>query len=114
LAMDKVPKTVFSNTLKHTGWNSAKLATNDLKKEVLALKQQSHTSKEIFVGSRSLIIQLFNLNLIDEFQICIHPMIVGKGPQLFDQLKGQTVFKLLKTKTFDSGSIVLYYQPIKK
>ncbi|MEO7692991.1 MAG: dihydrofolate reductase family protein [Chryseolinea sp.] len=109
LSIDKIPKIVFSQTLKNTGWDSAKLATKEIEKEVLELKQQS--GKDILVGSRSLIIQLINLNLIDEFQICIHPMIEGKGLPLFDKIKDRTIFKLLKTKIFGSGSIVLYYEP---
>ncbi|MGM8363723.1 dihydrofolate reductase family protein [Flavobacterium sp. ARAG 55.4] len=111
-AIDRIPKIVFSNTLKNTDWNTAKLASNEIEKEVIALKQQS--GKDILVGSRSLIIQLFNLNLVDEFQICIHPMIEGKGLPLFDQIKDRQFFKLLKTKTFASGAIILYYEPIKQ
>lgn len=113
-AIDKIPKIVFSQTLKNTEWDSAKLATKEIEKEVLELKQQSTPGKDILVGSRSLIIQLINLNLIDEFQICIHPMIEGKGLQLFDKIKDRTIFRLLKTKIFDSGAIVLYYEPIQQ
>lgn len=109
LAIDRIPKVVFSRTLKNTGWNSANLATMEIKEEVTALKQQ--TGKDILVGSRSLIIQLLNLDLLDEFQICIHPVIEGKGLPLFDKIIDRTILKLLKTKTFDSGAIVLYYGP---
>ena len=111
LAIDRIQKIVFSQTLKKTEWDSAKLSTNEIEKEVLELKQQS--GKNIIVGSRSLIIQLINLNLIDEFQICIHTMIEGKGLPLFDKIKDRTFFRLLKTKIFDSGAIILYYEPVK-
>ena len=66
---------------------------------------------DIFVGSRSLIIQLLNSNLIDEFQICIHPVLEGKGLPLFDQIKDRIVFKLVKTKSLNSGATVFYYEP---
>jgi len=112
LAIDKIPKIVFSQTLKNTRWDSAKLATKEIEKEVLDLKQQS--GKDILVGSRSLIIQLINLNLIDEFQICIYPMLEGKGLPLFDKIKDRTIFRLLKTKIFDSGAIILYYEPTRQ
>lgn len=112
LSIDKIPKIVFSQTLKNTGWDSAKLATKEIEEEVLELKQQS--GKDILVGSRSLIIQLINLNLIDELQICIHPMIEGKGMLLFDKIKERTIFKLLNTKIFGSGAIVLYYEPTRQ
>ncbi len=112
LAIDNIPKIVFSHTLKNTEWDSAKLATKELQEEVIALKQQP--GKDILVGSRSLIIQLINLGLIDEFQICIHPMIEGKGLPLFDKIKDRTIFKLSNSKIFGSGAIVLYYQPIQQ
>ncbi len=113
VAIDKIPKIVFSRTLKSTDWDSAKLATKELEQEVLELKQ-SESTKDILVGSRSLIIQLLNLNLVDEFQICIHPMLEGKGLPLFDKIKDRTIFKLSKSKTFDSGSIVLCYEAVRE
>lgn len=109
-AIDKLPKIVFSKTLKNTQWQSAELANNELENEVVALKNQP--GKDILVGSRSLIIQLMNLRLIDEFQICIHPMIQVEGLPLFDKIKDTIVFKLVKTKAFESGAIVLYYEPV--
>jgi dihydrofolate reductase len=112
MAIDKIPKIVFSHTLKDTGWHNAKLANQPIEEVLKALKQQP--GKDISVGSRSLIIQLLNLNLIDEFQLCIHPLTVGKGLPLFDKIKDRTIFKLLKTKTLDSGAIVLYYEPIRQ
>lgn len=109
ISIDKIPKLVFSNTLKDTNWESAKLSDSPLNEKVLELKQQS--GKDISVGSRSLIIQLLNSNLIDEFQICVHPIIEGKGLRLFDQIKGRIMLKLIKTKTLKSGATVFYYEP---
>jgi dihydrofolate reductase len=112
LAIDKIPKIVFSQTLKNTGWDSAKLATKEIEREVFELKQQP--GKDILVGSRSLIIQLLNLNLLDEYQLCIHPVVEGKGLQLFDKIDDRKLFNLVKTKTFGSGAIVLYYEPTRE
>ena len=109
IAIDKIPKIVFSHTLKNVEWKSAKLATRDIEEEVLELKQQS--GKDILVGSRSLIIQLMKLNLIDEYQLCIHPVIAGTGLPLFENIKDRTVLKLIKTKTFSGGAVMLYYEP---
>lgn len=109
IAIDKTPKLVFSNTLKDLGWQSAALAKSSLHEEVLILKQQ--TGKDILVGSRSLIIQLLNINLIDEFQICIHPIIEGTGLLLFDQINSRIRLKLKKSKFLSSGATVLFYQP---
>ena len=112
IAIDKIQKIVFSHTLKNTEWDSAKLSTQSIEEEVSELKQQS--GKDILVGSRSLIIQLLNLNLIDEFQLCVHPVVVGKGLPLFDKIEDRTIFKLIKTKTFSGGAVTLYYDPTKK
>ena len=108
-AIDKIPKIVFSHTLKNVEWDSATLANRALEEEVLELKQQP--GKDILVGSRSLIIQLMKLNLIDEYQLCIHPVVAGGGLQLFEKLNDRTVLKLLKTKTFSGGVVTLYYEP---
>ena len=109
ISIDNIQKLVFSNILKDTEWDSAKIANRSPEDEVLELKNQS--GKHILVGSRSLIIQLLNSNLIDEFQICIHPVIEGKGLQLFDQIKDRILLKLIKTKALKSGAIVCYYEP---
>ena len=109
VAIDHIPKIVFSRTLKNVEWKSATIANRDLKETVTELKQQS--GKDIFVGSRSLIIQLINLNLIDEFQLCIYPVVAGNGLPLFENLNDRKIFKLIKTKTFRGGAVILYYEP---
>jgi dihydrofolate reductase len=111
MAINKIPKIVFSRTLKNVEWESATVAKRDLKEEVLALRQQS--GKDIFVGSRSLIIQLMNLNLIDELQLCIQPVVAGNGLLLFENINDRTMLKLIKTKSFNGGAVILYYEPKK-
>lgn len=107
-AIDRIPKIVFSHTLKNTDWESTTIAKRNLKEEVAALKQQS--GKDIFVGSPGLIIQLMQLDLLDEIQICVYPVVAGHGMQLFENYGSRTLLRLLKTKTFDSGAVILYYQ----
>jgi len=109
IAIDKIPKIVFSHTLKDTEWDSATLANKSLEETVIELKQQP--GRDIFVGSPSLIIELTNLKLIDEYQLCIHPVIIGNGLPLFKNITNKTKLNLLKTKSFGSGAITLYYEP---
>jgi len=106
--IDKIPKIVFSHTLKNVEWESAKLANRDLEEEVSAMKQQP--GKDILVGSPSLIVALTQLGLIDQYQLCVHPVILGKGLPLFKNINDKITLKLLKTKTFSSGAIILYYE----
>ena len=108
LAIDKIPKIVFSNTLNNTEWDSAKLANQPVEKMASDLKQQP--GKDIFVGSRSLIIQLMKLNLIDEYQLCVHPVVAGCGLPLFENINDRTILKHIKTKTFSGGAVTLYYE----
>src|SRR6266487_4624105 len=112
VTIDNIPKIVFSRTLKNVEWKTAKLAKKDIKEEVLEIKQGA--GKDILVGSPSLIVACMNLNLIDEFQLCVHPIILGNGLPLFKNINDRINLKLLKTKTFGCGAITLYYEPAKK
>jgi dihydrofolate reductase len=109
IAIDKIPKIVFSRTIKNVEWKTATVAKRDLKDEVLELRQPP--GKDILVGSRSLIIQLIKLNLIDELQLCVYPVIAGDGLSLFENINDRIIYKLVKNKTFKSGAVILYYQP---
>jgi dihydrofolate reductase len=109
IAIDKIPKIVFSHTLNNVDWKTATITNRDLKETFLELKQQS--GKDIFVGSPGLIIQLLKLNLINELQLCIYPVVAGTGMSLFENINDRTIFKLVKTKTFNGGAVILYYEP---
>lgn len=110
--IDAIPKVVFSRTLQSVDWKSARVATRDLETETLALREED--GGDILVGSRSLIIALMNLGLVDEFQLMIHPVVARKGLRLFDDLADGVVLKLIKTHSFDSGALLLYYAPSKQ
>jgi dihydrofolate reductase len=116
VTMDNIPKIVFSHTLKNVDWKTARLATKNIEDEVSELRESGNGgSKYILISSRSLIVTLLNLHLIDEFQLCVQPIIAGKGLPLFENINDRIDLKLLKTKTFaSSGSIVMYYEPTKK
>jgi dihydrofolate reductase len=107
-----ISKIVFSHTLKNVEWENAKLAKGGIKEEVLELKQQA--GKDILVGSPSLIVTSMNLNLVDEFQISVQPIILGNGLPLLKNITDRINLKLLKTKTFSCGAVTLYYEPTRK
>lgn len=107
-AIDSTPKIVFSRTLKNVDWKSATLADQDPGKTVLELKQQP--GKDIFVCSPGLIVTLTQLNLIDEYQLCIHPVIAGSGLPLFKNISEKIMLRLIKTKIFGGGAVILYYE----
>jgi len=51
------------------------------------------------------------LNLIDEYQLCVHPVVAGSGLPLFENINHRIILKLIKTKTFSGGAVTLYYEP---
>ena len=113
--IDNISKIVFSRTLKHVDWKNTKLKKEVIKEEVLELKQSRNSgSKNILVGSPSLIVALTHLDLIDEYQLDVQPIVLGRGLPLFRNVKDRISLKLLKTKTFGCGAVTLYYEPTKK
>lgn len=113
--IDNIPKIVFSRTLKHVDWKNTELKKELIKEEVLELKQyRDGGSKNILVGSPGLIVAFMQLDLIDEYQLSVQPIVLGSGLQLFKNIKDRITLKLLKTKTFGCGAVTLYYEPAKK
>ena len=113
--IDNISKIVFSRTLKNVDWKNTKLKKEVINEEVLELKQSRNGgSKNILVGSPSLIVALTQLDLIDEYQLSVQPIVLGSGLPLFKNIKDRINLKLLKTKTFGCGAVTLYYEPIKK
>lgn len=112
LVIENIPKLVFSRTLKGVTWKNSRLAKGSLQEEIGELKKQP--GKDILVGSPSLIAACTNLDLVDEFQICIHPTIVGRGLILFKDITDRKDLQLIKTRTFGCGAVVFYLQPAKE
>jgi len=112
VAIDNVSKIVFSRKLKTVDWRNTELKKEVNKDEMLELKQQE--GRDIFVGSPGLIVAFTQLGLIDEYQLSVHPTIVGSGLPLFKNIRDRIDLKLLKTKTFGCGAVMFYYQSTKK
>jgi len=110
--IDNISKIVFSRTLKNVDWKNTQLKKEVIKEEVLEIKQQA--GKNILVGSPSLIVALTHLDLIDEYQLGVQPIVLGSGLPLFKNVKDRINLKLLKTKTFGCGAVTFYYEPAKK
>jgi len=112
IAIDNISKIVFSRTLKGVNWKNTELKKEVSKEEVLELKQQA--GNYILAGSPGLIVALTNLNLIDEYQISVQPIILGSGLSLFKNIMDRVDLKLINTKTFGCGAVTLYYEPTKR
>jgi len=110
--IDDIPKIVYSRTLKNVVWKNSTLKKEIIKEEIISLRQQA--GKSIVVGSPSLIVALSQLNLIDEYQLGVQPTVLGSGLPLFKNITDRIDLKLVKTKTFGCGAIMLYYETVKK
>jgi dihydrofolate reductase len=108
--MNSLPKIVFSRTLDKVEWQNTTLIKENINDEVLKLKQQPGKDIVIF-GSNDLMVSLATLGSIDEYRVMVNPIVLGKGNPLFKGLSDKLKLKLLKTRTFTSGNVLLYYQP---
>jgi dihydrofolate reductase len=108
--MNSLPKYVVSTTLQEAEWN-ATLIKGQIAEEVAKLKQEVGQDIVIF-GSGDLVHALTQLDLIDEYRLMVFPIVVGSGMRLFPEGTEKKVLKLVDTKTFSSGVVVLTYQKV--
>jgi dihydrofolate reductase len=108
--MNDMPKIVFSRKLDKVSWSNTKLIKGDLAAEVRKLKQESGPDM-VILGSGSIVSQLAQQNLIDEYQLAVNPIVLGKGRTLFEGLKEKLNLKLTKSRTFGNGTVFVCYQP---
>jgi len=105
-------KIVFSRTLKQVEWKNTKLFNRINPEVIVRLKKQAGRDIVIF-GSGTIVQTFVNLGLIDEYRVLINPVILGRGKPLFKGINDKINLKLLKTRTFSNGNILLVYQPKK-
>lgn len=108
--MNEIKKFVASRTLKSIDWKNSELISGDVKEEISKLKRQPGKDIAVF-GSSELGVLLIQEGLIDEFRIFVNPILLGKGKPLFLGLPNPQKLKLVKTRTFNSGNMLLYYEP---
>ena len=109
--MNNTPKYVVSETLEEPlEWQNSTLIEEDLAQEITELKQQP--GKDIAIsGSITLVQSLLREDLLDELKLMVHPIVVGGGKRLFENVGEKKVLKLVDTKTFGTGVLYLTYQP---
>ena len=107
--MNSLPKYVVSTTLSEVTWN-ASLLKGDLAEELARLKQEAGQDILIF-GSGQLVQTLTARGLIDEYRLMVFPVVLGSGKRLFSDGEEKKMLRLVETKTFSSGVVVLTYQP---
>lgn len=107
--MNGLPKIVFSQKLQEADWSNTTLIRNNAGEEISRLKQQP--GKDIVIlGSAKLASSLLQLGMIDEYRVILNPVLIGQGKPLFPSVTGRIRMKLISTRTFESGVVVLSYQ----
>jgi dihydrofolate reductase len=109
--MNKAEKIVFSKTLQKAEWNNTRIVKKNIVKEVIKLKNTLEKDMTI-LGSGSIVTQFAEHGLIDEYQIMVDPVVIGKGTSIFDNIKHVLNLKLVNAMAFKSGIVLLRYQPV--
>ncbi|MGC1456405.1 MAG: dihydrofolate reductase family protein [Nitrospirota bacterium] len=110
--MNSATKIVFSRTLNTVGWSNTRLVKNGMLSEIQRLKKDS--GKDLIVlGSGSIVSQLAEERLIDEYQILLNPVVIGKGRTMFEDVKDRFSLKLTKSRVFGNGNVLLHYTLVK-
>jgi dihydrofolate reductase len=113
-ALDVIPKTVFSSTLKTTTWNNSTIAQKIDAEQINSYKQKGKGGLLTF-ASLHLVAALTEMNLIDDYYFCILPLIAGKGDErLFDKLNLDTSrpLRYVNSKQLKSGVHIIHYQNV--
>ncbi len=106
--MNSLPKVVFSRTLEKAEWENSRLVSEHIGEAVADLKRQEGRDLAI-LGSSDLATSLLEMHLLDELRIMVNPIVLGEGKQLFAGIHGQLPLKLLDTRAFRSGNVLLRY-----
>lgn len=108
--MNKLPKVVFSRTMDAAAWSNTTLIKSDLPAAVRKMKIDGGEGMAI-LGSGSIVSQLAQERLIDEFQVVVVPVVLGQGRTMFEGIKEKLSLRLIKTRAFRNGNVLLCYEP---
>jgi dihydrofolate reductase len=108
--MNRMRKIVFSRKLDSVAWQNTTLIKGDLVAETTRLKQQQGPDIAI-LGSGTIVAQLTEARLVDEYQIVVNPIVLGRGRTLFGTVRDKVPLSLTRTRKFTNGNMVLWYEP---
>jgi class 3 adenylate cyclase/dihydrofolate reductase len=103
-------KYVVSATLREPTWNNTTVIRSDLAGEVSRLKERTDGDILVF-GSAALVDSLLELDLVDEWRVMVFPIVLGSGKRLFREERDVSHLRLVDTRVFDSGVVLLTYEP---
>lgn len=107
--MNRMPKVVFSRTLDAASWSNTTLVKHDIQGHVRRMKSESGPGM-VILGSGSIVAQLTEAGLIDEYQMVVNPIALGDGKTMFRGIREKSPLTLVQTRTFGNGNVLLCYQ----
>jgi dihydrofolate reductase len=110
--LNEAPKYVASRTLDAVGWNNSTLLKGDIADEVARLTEaydEIHTS-----GSGNLVQSLMKDELVDQYNVWVYPVLLGGGKRLFGEGTIPTALRLIESRAFGNGAVLLTYEPTGK
>jgi dihydrofolate reductase len=107
--MNQSPKILFSRTLDRASWNNTRLVKGDIVAQMRDLKKETGPGM-VILGSGSIVSQLAQAGLIDEYQIVTNPIVLGGGRTMFAGVKQKLQLKLANSRTFKNGNVLLHYE----
>ena len=109
--MNNLPKVVFSRTMTGAAWHNTRLVKDDLAGAVRTLKAEAGDDMVIF-GSGSIVSQLTQHGLIDEYKFVVDPVVLGAGRTMFEGVTAKLSLRLVGSRIFGNGNVLLSYQPV--
>jgi dihydrofolate reductase len=111
--MNSLRKVVFSKKGKDLAWNNSVRVSEIVPEEIKKMKQEAG-SNMLVAGSASIVQQLTNFGLIDEYHLLVHPVLLGNGKPLFQNIRERQNLKLISTEVFTNGVVLLRYEPLRE
>jgi dihydrofolate reductase len=106
--MSRLTKIVFSRTLEKPAWQNTQVVKGDIAATVRQLKQESG-SNLVILGSGTIVSQLTQARLVDEYQVVLVPVVLGRGRTMFEGVERKLDLTLKTSRHFKNGNVVLWY-----
>lgn len=109
--MNRMQKVVFSRKMKKAAWQNTTLVKKDIAAVVRKMKSERGPGL-VILGSGSIVAQLTEAGLIDEYQMVVNPVVLGAGKTMFDGVKKKVTLRLTRSRPFTNGNVVLWYDRV--
>lgn len=106
--MNTIPKIVYSKTLTSADWGPARIVSEGIADDITAMKREPGRDIVLFAGGR-LASTFVNLDLVDRYRLMIHPIVIGRGLPLLQDIAADRDLELTRTRTFASSVVLLEY-----